>query len=136
MTNLPESAVPRTDVREDLSLATTIREREEMLLDPEVRRDPVKVGALLADEFMELATSGRVFSKSDVLLTLSQLAAEERRIEGFSVRSLGPGVALASYRAIRTDPAAGTQHVSWRSSVWKLLDGRWQIVFHHGTRVG
>ena len=46
---------------------------------------------------------------------------------------LGPGVVLVTYRiARRASPEESPQHLL-RSSIWKLIDGQWQMVFHQGT---
>jgi hypothetical protein len=47
----------------------------------------------------------------------------------FKTLVLAPGVVLVTYRA-------GRQHgseASLRSSIWKRIDGRWQMLFHQGT---
>jgi glyoxylase I family protein len=49
----------------------------------------------------------------------------------FRSKRLAPGVALVTYSIRRED----SQPVhTLRSSIWQLRDGRWQLVFHQGTR--
>jgi hypothetical protein len=45
--------------------ADLLRSLEEQLLQSDIRRSAAKVGDLLADDFVEFGSSGRVFSKSD-----------------------------------------------------------------------
>jgi len=63
--------------------------------------------------------------------------AQERPMEGsltdLSVRSLAADVTLVTYRAVGRESASGNEWHSLRSSVWKLTDGRWQMIFHQGT---
>ena len=46
---------------------------------------------------------------------------------------LAPGVVLATYRLARSDSADGVPEYFLRSSIWKLIGKRWQMVFHQGT---
>ena len=63
--------------------------------------------------------------------------AQERPMEGsltdLSVRSLAADVTLVTYRPVGRESASGNDWHSLRSSVWKLTDGRWQMIFHQGT---
>jgi hypothetical protein len=45
------------------------------------------------------------------------------------LHTLAPDVVLATYRVV---DETRKQH-TLRSSIWKLKDGRWQMVFHQGT---
>jgi len=49
----------------------------------------------------------------------------------FEFREVATGVVLLTYFARTTDDA-GTR-ASLRSSLWKLVDGRWRMLFHQGT---
>ncbi|HUW84615.1 MAG TPA: DUF4440 domain-containing protein [Phycisphaerae bacterium] len=115
------------------SLEEQLRVLEERLLQPEVRRSAEALGDLLADEFVEFGSSGRVFSKQDAVEGLPHAPTVRITLSDFKATLLAPGVALATYRAVKHDePKAEMKH-SLRSSIWKLLDGRWQVVFHQGT---
>ena len=108
---------------------------EEELLEPDVRKTATRVDALLADEFIEFGSSGRVFDKQAIIDTLRSESPVRASLTDFKALPLGPDVVLTTYRAVRYD-ALGEQPIhSLRSSVWRLLDGRWQIVFHQGTRI-
>jgi hypothetical protein len=56
-----------------------------------------------------------------------------RSLTDLSVRSLAADLTLATYRAVGRDLASRNEWHSLRSSVWKLTDGLWQIIFHQGT---
>jgi hypothetical protein len=109
------------------------RQLEERLLLREGRSSPETVSALLAAEFVEFGRSGSVFNRQSVIEALQEEEAVERTMSDFSVRRLAQGVALVTYRSTRRDPEGGKDVHSLRSSIWKLIDGRWQMIFHQGT---
>jgi len=48
----------------------------------------------------------------------------------FKVQLLAPHTALVTYKTVRqSQPSRPTP----RSSIWQLLDGRWEMIFHQGT---
>ena len=98
-----------------------------------MRRDPQRVAALIADDFREFGTSGRVFDKASILAELATESSAQLSLTNFDCQQLASNIVLVTYRSQRTD-AAGTRH-ALRSSVWTHRDGRWQIVFHQGTRI-
>jgi glyoxylase I family protein len=123
-------ALPR---RLEVSLASlhdTLLELESMHLKPEVRRSPADIERLLAPGFVEFGSSGRVHSRASVLEALRTEAPVERRIEDYSVRELGEGVALATYRVVRAGGAA-----SLRCSLWRREGSQWRLEFHQGTPI-
>lgn len=116
----------------DSDLTAHLRELEEELLRHDVRRDRHRAAALIADDFREFGTSGRVFGKASILNELATETPAELSLAEFACQQLAPEVALVTYRSQRTD-ATGTRH-ALRSSVWIYRDTRWQILFHQGTR--
>src|SRR5262245_9230758 len=120
----------------DVSIEAHLRTLEEELLQPDVRKTATRLDALLAEGFIEFGSSGRVFDKQDIIDTLRSESPARRSLTDFKALPLGPEVVLTTYRAVRYG-ASGEQPIySLRSSVWRLLDGRWQMVFHQGTRLG
>jgi hypothetical protein len=115
-------------------IAVQLRQLEQQLLDPIFRRDREAVSRLLADEFIEFGNSGRTFDKERILNALASEMAHAVSMSGFDSRILASGVALVTYRALHWGPAAALNAASLRSSVWVWRDGRWQMVFHQGTR--
>jgi hypothetical protein len=102
---------------------------ERRLADPVLRRDPSALAHLLAEDFIEYGSSGQVFDREQTLAALPRAQPRVYAIEDYDVRELGPGWALARYRAT----TAGAS--SLRSSIWLRRDGAWKIVFHQGTPV-
>ena len=85
--------------------------------------------ALLADDFAEFGTSGRVYAKHDVLDQLPAQPAFESRLYGFALRVLAPNLVLAVYRL------RAYEQESLRSSIWRHEGGRWRMTFHQGTPI-
>ena len=110
---------------------------EQSLLDPETRADAGRVAALLADDFVEFGSSGRIWTKA---ATMSQLASERpypdvrRLVTDLDVRLLAEDVALVTYALRRLSPQEADVS-TLRSSVWTHADGRWRMSFHQGTVV-
>ena len=58
-----------------------------------------------------------------------------RSLLDFNTSVLAPGAVLVTYRTVRQGAVPDEQPIhSLRSSIWKLIDGRWQMLFHQGTR--
>jgi hypothetical protein len=53
--------------------------------------------------------------------------------DGSRTSVLAPGVVLATYRLAWSEGGYEAPKQSLRSSIWKLIEGRWQMVFHQGT---
>jgi len=118
------------------SLEAQLRQLETDLLRADVRRDPRKLALLLADEFHEFGSSGRIYTKREALDLLPSAPPADISILEFSVTLLATDVALVRYQAAKHSADASGASVSLRSSVWVLRDSRWQMLFHQGTRVG
>jgi hypothetical protein len=115
--------------------AEVLRGLEEALIDPEVRRSAESVGRLLADDFIEFGSSGRVYDKARIIEALQQEVPDPAMrvvVTDLSARQLAPGVMLVTYRTHQSGRNAPPGY-KLRSSIWTLLDGRWQMVFHQGT---
>jgi hypothetical protein len=117
--------------------AALLRRLEGELLKPEVRHSPDQVGALLSDDFVEFGSSGGVYSKQQVVEALKQEGLPDPGIRlslvDFIARRLASDVILVTYRTIVEGGPETTQESRLRSSIWKLIEGRWQMVFHQGT---
>src|SRR5260370_463090 len=113
--------------------AEHIRQLEEKLLQSNFRTSFGAVADLLADHFVEFGSSGRVFNKPQIIASLQQEDGPcQRSLQDFETNLLAPGVILATYRASRQADNGEPAIQSLRSSIWKLIDGRWQMVFHQG----
>jgi hypothetical protein len=111
-----------------------VRGLELGLLTEAVRKDPARLALLLTDEFCEFGCSGRTYSKAEVIAEL--LAEHERRIamKDFATQMIDSSTMLVRYRSVR-EGEDGVTVEALRSSIWVMREGRWQILFHQGTRV-
>jgi hypothetical protein len=115
-------------MRGNETIVEKLRTLEEHLLDPTVRRSSSQVRELLADDFIEFGSSGRVYDKPTVIEALKQDPGFDgpRTISNFNARELSPSVALVTYQIVESS--------TLRSSIWRFDGDRWQMVFHQGTR--
>lgn len=111
-----------------MDLKEHIKQLEEKLLTPEVRSSKTELKKLLADEFFEFGSSGRVLYKDEdfeggigiIKVTLSD----------FDIHPLSENIVLATYRTFNEQ----TNQHALRSSIWKQNEGVWKMVFHQGTK--
>ena len=119
----------------DNSVDTTahLQQLETELLQPSFRRSREAVSALLASDFREFGSSGRIFTKEQILAELQTEPARRISLLEFHCEFPAPDVALATYRSLTLiEGQAPTQAL--RSSIWVYRDKRWQMIFHQGTR--
>jgi len=126
---------PRSAIRvAETLIAAHIRECEEALLDPSVRREPARVLALLAHNFLEIGASGKTWNRQQIVDQLDTEEYIQPTMDDFECSMITDSVVLATYKTIRIDTMTGTRAVSLRSSLWTKDSGRWLLRFHQGTR--
>jgi len=116
-------------------LLTEIRRLEELLLRPEVRKSTAALRELIADDFVEIGSSGRPFTKREVIVSLREEKPARHTFADFRSVMLSPGTALVNYRTVTERRTPGQAEEALRSSIWVQRGGRWQIVFHEGTPI-
>ena len=104
---------------------------EQRLMDPVFCKDRAQVSALLAEGFREFGSSGRVWSR-DEILNPSETGAP--LVEDFAVNTIVPELVQVTYRTLKTIPS-GKPQAALRSSLWIRSGDRWQMLFHQGTRI-
>ena len=77
---------------------TQIETLEERLLKPDVRASQDVLIQLLADEFVEFCSSGRIANKQQVIEDLPCQSARHFSVSDFKTHVLTPDVVLATYR--------------------------------------
>jgi len=111
------------------SVEKLLEDLECQLLVPRARKSEL-VFELLAEEFVEFGSSGRQFTKAQIVAALQAEAPVQITASELKVQLLSSQVALVTYRAQRhSDPPVH----SLRSSIWLQREGQWQMVFHQGT---
>ena len=118
-----------------LDLAAELRALELRLLQPEVRRDRSAVASLLAPDFVEFGSSGRIFTREQILDLLEHEEPARLEMTGFAARMVSAEVALVLYQSTRPDGPLEPGATFLRSSLWVRCAGRWQMIFHQGTRI-
>lgn len=114
------------------SLKEILRTLEQRLLQPGARGSAQEIGDLLASEFVEFGSSGRIYDKRQVIESLLR-GSDRIELTDFTVSLLAPGLALATYVATRIDATGVPSTRSLRSTIWKRIHGHWRMVFHQGT---
>jgi hypothetical protein len=109
-----------------------IRLLEEHLLQTNIRHSVNEIDELLADEFIEFGSTGRIFNKKQVIEALQMEAPQQLSLTEFKTINLAPEVILTRYIAVKQEQD-GRKVFSLRSSIWKLINDRWQMIFHQGT---
>ena len=112
-----------------------LRHLEKLLLQQEVRASRERLAALLADDFVEFGSSGKVFDKRKVIAALTKEPSAKMYLSKFALTMLADNIALVTYRAIHRAARGRRPVQSLRSSIWRLREGDWQMVFHQGTRI-
>jgi hypothetical protein len=115
-------------------LAAHLFHLEEQLLQHSTRRDATALTSLLAEDFREFGSSGRIYTRQQII---DELAAESPRTITLSdplCQQLADNLALLTYRSARTIPLKAASH-ALRSSLWVYRATRWQMIFHQGTPI-
>jgi bifunctional enzyme CysN/CysC len=112
------------------SLTKELFDLESQLLGPQAQPSPAGLDRLLAADFVEFASSGTIRRKPDHLAGIS---TNQMTMSQFEAKLLAPGVALTTYRVANPDEFQPGMKQILCSSIWKLLDGRWQMMFHQST---
>ena len=116
-----------------MSVADKLRAFEEQLLQTDFRRNRKAVSKLLANDFREFGSSGRVWNKQQILDQLETEPGFHAAIQDFQAIELVSGVFLVTYTA-GVDRTGAETAASLRTSIWIMRNGRWQMILHQGTR--
>lgn len=104
-----------------------LRRLEEGMWLTSTRSDREWMERHLAPGFHEVGRSGRRWTRSEVLAMRIDEIDSVVPLPEFSVRQVGEGVALVTYRSV----VAGSS--SFRSSLWSRRPDGWRLEFHQGT---
>lgn len=119
---------PRTPF--EAEMAVLFLHLETQLMDPQFRRNSARVSEQLADDFREFGSSGRHWTRQEILdLLAAEPAYSPPEIEDFRIQQIASDVVLVTYRAQRVDTT------TLRSSIWIYRNEKWQMLFHQGTKV-
>jgi len=117
------------------SVIATLLALEEELLSFQVRASAARLNELLADDFVEFGSSGRIYDKPTIIRELGESGfAAGFEVGDFRLVMSGEDSALVTYRCEVRSDNGDVIRKSNRSSLWRLVDDRWQLVFHQGTK--
>lgn len=100
---------------------------ERELVSPDTRTDQTRIAELLADDFEEYGSSGRIFRKSDLVSAADFGTAYD--LSDFTFKDIAKGVTLLKYKCVVSGQA------SLRSSIWVKANSAWQLLHHQATVV-
>lgn len=123
-----------TKVADTVGADTTgdeLRALEQQLMAPPQGVSIDTLAKFMAEEFLEIGSSGKRYNKQQALHAMQQRQAGHISMSDFQVRMLAPDVALVTYRAQRQTKNETVPTL--RSSLWKREHHQWKLVFHQGT---
>jgi hypothetical protein len=126
------------DKDETMEIAETLRRCEEKMFETSIRKNAEAVASMLADEFLEFGSSGRVYSKEQIIAELHSEKPRRITMQDFRTQLLSNEVALVTYRSrtvVQDSETAKALPVEFlRSSIWVLRGNQWKALFHQGTK--
>lgn len=122
---------------------------EEFLMQPNARKAPAMLAELIADDFVEFGTTGRVYNKANVIEWLGKAPPTKLVPSQMHCMFLADNIAQIAYRVtatrLDTDTPIQTKNPhppihtppihTLRSSLWRFDGTRWQVFFHQATVV-
>jgi hypothetical protein len=117
-----------------LDVAEHLKTLEQALLCNSTRRNAEQVSSLLAEQFREFGSSGRVYSKQEVIAALQEEAPVMLSLVNFEMLLLLPDVALVTYQSLKEQDGI-PPNMALRSSIWIRQGEAWRMIFHQGTKL-
>ena len=131
----------RSEPREE-GMTVTSHELEELLIGQEMslvaaqqRGDRAALEAKLDEKFCEIGSSGRLFSRAELLEAIAQIKILDCSFEKFQVLPIDQQHAIVTYiaKTRRRYQGEETTSCTYRSSTWKEEHDGWRLIFHQGT---
>jgi hypothetical protein len=116
-----------------MDVKQTLKGLEQHLLTNASRHDAREVSSLLADEFREFGSSGKTFSKAEIIDRLQSESSVCFSLKDFEAYPVSEQIILVTFRAVKEIVGLPPTE-SLRSSLWVHRDERWQMLFHQAPR--
>jgi len=116
------------------SFAAELRALEERLAMPAAAESRESLAQLLAPDFREFGSSGKIHDLATTLEALIPGGRTALKFEDFAVRSVSDDAVLVTYIS-RSLSGPGWKPPALRSSLWVRREHQWQMLFHQGTRL-
>jgi len=105
---------------------------EQNMMNHSTRHSIKELKLLIADEFIEFGSSGKIYNKEQVIDALMNEGTKTVSVSFSDIKLLSPEAALITYTTeIIKDK--NERIFALRSSVWIKTGEGWQILFHQGT---
>jgi hypothetical protein len=99
------------------------------LLRHDVRRDRLRLEALLHPDFVEVGSSGRRWDRAELIAAMvAEPEQGEPEVRDMAARAIDRDTVLVTYTTVRDGRS------THRSSTWVRRDARWTVLHHQGTR--
>jgi len=116
-----------------MTSAQLMLEKEKQHLALNVRSSAEQLNALLCDGFREFGASGKITDRAETVTSVTNSTeATDYKIDEYQIVHLGADHILATYRL--QEQRGELVRMTLRSTVWKLVEGKWRMLFHQGTK--
>lgn len=122
-----DSFVPSESNGAEPSPESIVEALERELSGPDVRNDIGRTGVLLHPDFMEIGTSGRVWTRDAMMMALEEEPVQHTELEILGADRIGTSAILLTCRSYSRSGTA------FHSSLWVLDGNRWRLRFRQGT---
>lgn len=120
-------------MKTDKLLVEELKNLEETLFRNNIRKSPAELSKIISDEFLEIGSSGNVYKKKQIIEDLQIENNIKISLSNFEARKLSDNIILVNYKSEKIDN--GKKYFAIRTSIWKLNENGWQMIFHQGTPV-
>lgn len=108
---------------------------EKLLINPKIRKTKETLDMIISEDFIEFGICGNICDKNCTINDLMNEKEKYMKISEFRIRQLDDCVIQATYIVSNFDENGKKIKNSLRSSIWRLIDENWQIIFHQGTNI-
>lgn len=100
---------------------------EQSHIQNDIREDLGMLREILSEDFFEIGSSGYVYTREECLT--DGVVLSDMKMYNYELHPLAEHVVLTTYFIVDSTRNRNT----YRSSIWKQVDGRWRLYFHQGT---
>lgn len=119
----------------DDKMKSQIIENEKILQNPK-QISPNLVDRLLADDYIEIGQSGRIWHKSQILDYFNRHQNRwQMEMMDEEFKQISDEVILLTYKLKKVNNEDSTVSCSSRSSLWKITINECTLIFHQGTPI-
>ena len=113
-----------------------LKKREPIFHHPEFGASRADFENMTEADFWEVGASGQRYNRQDVIDTcvsryqdVNYTKTDFWETSNFECREISPTCYLLTYHLIQ----GKEKRLTHRSTIWRLIDGKWKIFYHQGT---